>query len=184
MKTAQRGFVVPALLTLIAILLIGGGGYVYVHTKQANNGIVPSFTAQTTTSETVDWKTYINTRYGYELRYPSDTKIYTSDLLCVRIVTKESGTVFINAGSGDPCGVPTGIGSGNTKISENIILGGKQYSALGWRADDNSNSFLTFNFTGDEKIFITYGVNHSEALTDSEYQTALNSAKEIVSTIK
>lgn len=36
MKTIQKGFFTPLLLAIIAILLIGGGAYVYVQNKQAN----------------------------------------------------------------------------------------------------------------------------------------------------
>ncbi|MDO8604009.1 MAG: hypothetical protein Q7K40_01185, partial [bacterium] len=133
-------------------------------------------------SQTADWKTYTSTTKGYSISYPADAKIDTSNLSCVRIDTGEFGSVYINAGSQNPCGEPTGIGLGNTKISENVTIGGKQYPASGFRADDNSNSFLSFSLSG--KIMITYGVSHSGTLTNTEYQTAIDSAKKIVSTMK
>jgi hypothetical protein len=42
MKTLQKGFIAPLLLILIAVLLVGGGTYAYVHTKQENRPAVVS----------------------------------------------------------------------------------------------------------------------------------------------
>jgi len=65
MKTS-KGFIVPLLLALIALLLLGGGTYVYVHNKQLNQS------ADVTTS---DWEIYSNTQYGFEFMYPSSETI-------------------------------------------------------------------------------------------------------------
>lgn len=43
----QKGFISPLVLALIAVLLIGGGAYVYVQNKQANEPIATTSTAQT-----------------------------------------------------------------------------------------------------------------------------------------
>ncbi len=71
MKTLHKGFIAPLLLALIALLLIGGGAYVYVHNKQANQSAIVSQTAQaTSTAQTSDLKTYTNTKYGFSFQYP------------------------------------------------------------------------------------------------------------------
>ena len=67
MKTSQKGFISPLLLALIAVLVIGGGAYVYVEKKQGNRPM-----AQTSNSQMADWKTYANSLYGFSFRYPSN----------------------------------------------------------------------------------------------------------------
>jgi len=87
MKNQQKGFIAPLLLALIALLLIGGGVYVYEKNKQVNLSITASSTAQTTqttqssnqtvpiaqtsNSQTAGWKTYANNQYGFSFQYPS-----------------------------------------------------------------------------------------------------------------
>ena len=56
----------PLLLALIAILLVGGGAYMYTQNKQGN---------QSVTVSTSDWKTYANTQYGFEIKYPSNLSV-------------------------------------------------------------------------------------------------------------
>lgn len=82
MKTTQRGFIVPLLLILIALVLAGGGAYIYTQMKQANPFVsegtaLPqaSSTELAANSQTADWKTYVNTKYHYSIRYPSNLTI-------------------------------------------------------------------------------------------------------------
>lgn len=92
MKTTQKGFIVPLLLIIVAILLAGGGAYFYTQTKSENPPVVedvglPQATsttqttsqtapvAQTSNSQTIDWKTYTNTQYGFQLDYINGTKL-------------------------------------------------------------------------------------------------------------
>ncbi|MCX6787323.1 MAG: hypothetical protein NTY93_02245 [Candidatus Kaiserbacteria bacterium] len=51
MKNSQRGFVMPLLLAIIAILLIGGGAYVYMQNKQTNQPATTNSVAQITQSD-------------------------------------------------------------------------------------------------------------------------------------
>src|SRR5680860_134351 len=61
MKTSPKGFISPLLLALIAVLILGGGAYVYMQNKPDS---------QFATTQTSDWKTYTNTQYGFEFKYP------------------------------------------------------------------------------------------------------------------
>ncbi|MDO8561249.1 MAG: hypothetical protein Q7S05_00275 [bacterium] len=63
MKQLQKGFISPLLLALVALIVIGGGAYVYTQNKQANQPIV---------EQASDWKTYTNSQYGFSLQYPND----------------------------------------------------------------------------------------------------------------
>lgn len=82
MKTT-KGFISPLLLALIAILLIGGGAFVYVQTKNQGNQVVVGTvtspqsisTAQTSSSQTANWKTYINSQYKFTFQYPTTAKV-------------------------------------------------------------------------------------------------------------
>jgi hypothetical protein len=49
--TGRQGFVTPLLLAIIAILLIGGGAYVYVQNKQSKQAEVATPSATTVTSD-------------------------------------------------------------------------------------------------------------------------------------
>ncbi|MFZ2167291.1 MAG: Ser-Thr-rich GPI-anchored membrane family protein [Minisyncoccia bacterium] len=79
MKTS-RGFIVPLLLIVIALVFAGGGAYVYTQKKSevpsvAQNLPVAASTAQTSDSKTADWKTYTNGALGFSIKYPTDWKI-------------------------------------------------------------------------------------------------------------
>lgn len=67
----QKGFIVPVLLIIIAILLLGGGAYVF-QSKQTSPSEAVAPTAQaTSTAQTSDWKTYTSTKYGFSFQYPA-----------------------------------------------------------------------------------------------------------------
>jgi hypothetical protein len=64
MKNKQRGFIVPFLITIIAIIAVGGGLY-YTQSKQKAS-------RNNTYNETSSWKTYKNDKYGFKFMYPAD----------------------------------------------------------------------------------------------------------------
>ena len=66
MKTSPKGFIAPLLLALIALLLIGGGAYVYVQNKEISQNVVV---------QNSDWKTYANSQYGFEFQYKNNEKV-------------------------------------------------------------------------------------------------------------
>lgn len=60
MKNLQKGFIVPLILAIIAILIVGGGAYVYLNKKTQ-----------------IFWKTYTSEKYGFEFKYPQNLSIIT-----------------------------------------------------------------------------------------------------------
>ena len=93
MKNLQKGFVVPVLLGIIVLLVIGGGVYIYKNKKleapatvetgtqptdrvqqQTNTKTPPANTQTNSQVETSNWKTYIDSEYGFEFKYPEDWK--------------------------------------------------------------------------------------------------------------
>jgi hypothetical protein len=95
MKTSPKGFIAPLILIIIALVVLGGGAYVYTQNKQANppaneNVALPQATStipvtnqktstqQVPDSQTADWKTYTNTKYGFEFKFSPELKGNTS----------------------------------------------------------------------------------------------------------
>ncbi|MDP2665778.1 MAG: hypothetical protein Q8P23_04080 [bacterium] len=84
MKTPPNGFVGALLLIIIALVLIGGGTYLYTQKNQESQSAIENMTTQTATtipdsgSQTVDWNTYTNTKYGFVFKYPG-TSILPSE---------------------------------------------------------------------------------------------------------
>lgn len=96
MKNLQKGFIAPVLLVIIALLVIGGGVYVYKNkkteapiidtgTQQSNQGQANTQIPPATDISMTGWKTYINTRNGYQLKYPADWQTEENLGVSVRI---------------------------------------------------------------------------------------------------
>lgn len=74
MNTSQKGFIVPLLLVIIALLLVGGA-YVYTQPKQESQSAKTS-TTETSNTQTTDWKTYSNSKLGFEFQYPPSSSSF------------------------------------------------------------------------------------------------------------
>lgn len=70
MKNTQKGFIIPLILGIFAVIFIGGGGYFYVKNNNLKKQITENNTVSTTTN-TSDWKTYTSVQYG-SFQYPKD----------------------------------------------------------------------------------------------------------------
>lgn len=80
---SQKGFVTPLIIVIVAILALGGGVFYYlnkpiklnyyVHPVATTTSTVISIS--TSTNNTVDWKTYTDTQYGFEFKYPPTFEI-------------------------------------------------------------------------------------------------------------
>ncbi len=82
MKT-QKGFILPLVIVLLAVL--GAGGYIFVKNKNLNNSdnetqmaetVKTKAPASTSADDMASWKTYNNTEFNFELKYP-ETYIFT-----------------------------------------------------------------------------------------------------------
>ena len=72
-------------ITFVVLLLLGGGAYAgisYWQNQQVVNEVVPTFSsrplATADPNTTADWKTYTNTQYGFEFKYPADWDLFTN----------------------------------------------------------------------------------------------------------
>lgn len=83
-KQNQRGFILPAIIIIIAVTVLGSAGYLAY--KQYSKPQTPNFNDQSNLNvqnlnpQTADWKTYTNTEYGFEIKFPDDIMIsYNND---------------------------------------------------------------------------------------------------------
>ncbi|GEM_PF-5675366 len=92
MKNSQKGFVVPLLIAIIAVLVIGGGVYVYENNK-TKAPVVDTATQQqdqsqqqinsqsptpaTQSNQAFSWKTYSNPEHQFSIQYPSNWVVDT-----------------------------------------------------------------------------------------------------------
>jgi len=91
MKITQRGFIVPLLVLIVAILVLGGGAYIYTSNQQSAAPMVATSTTQATTAKTqstqdagvsmTGWSTFVNTKLGYSFQYPKSELDIAGDVL-------------------------------------------------------------------------------------------------------
>src|SRR3989344_2481115 len=67
MKNNQKGFANIVLVGVLVLVIFGG--YLLLKNSTPADKEIP---ASQTTDETASWKTYTNSEYGFEFKYPSD----------------------------------------------------------------------------------------------------------------
>ncbi len=98
MKNTQKGFIMPVILILVALLVIGGGAYMYTQNKQGNQPEAVSQTTDTTsTVQTANLKTYTNSAFGFSVKLPTNNNVYTCEDTSSRptVANEKSYRVFI-----------------------------------------------------------------------------------------
>lgn len=81
LRSRQEGFVPLVLLIIIAVVVIGGS--VYYYSQKVPNTEVKTTNQATTTVQTVGWKTYSNTKYGFEFKYPQTFEVQGTDVISI-----------------------------------------------------------------------------------------------------
>lgn len=74
MKNLQKGFVVPLVIAIVAVLAIGWGVY-YSRTNKHQFEQSNTSLKNTTDNQNVDWKTFSDTQFGFRFKYPPDWKV-------------------------------------------------------------------------------------------------------------
>lgn len=78
--TPQKNFTPKFIVLVVLLLLLGTGAYAgiwYWQNQQVTQEVVPTFTPRV--DATADWKTYTNTKYGFEFKYPGDWEMVSYD---------------------------------------------------------------------------------------------------------
>ena len=94
MGNLQKGFIVPLVIAIVAVLVVGGGIY-YSKNKTETSQLTDSSNdnssvlTQDVFNETSGWKTHTNTTIGFSFKYPSN--LYIQDDLTTR-----EGTGILN----------------------------------------------------------------------------------------
>jgi len=102
MKNTQRGFIMPLLLALIAVLLVGGGVYVYENKKVEVPAVVNTETQQLdqvqqqTNTQTPPVATPVNTTSKNQTSNSVGTSPTTTDIEQVRKILVEMRTGYIS----------------------------------------------------------------------------------------
>jgi hypothetical protein len=151
--------------------------------------IISTFKFTTPTDQTADWKTYTNTQYGFEIKYPAEfgnAKISSETVLdCISPVYNEVGLVsFKNIGIGVAC--PSGVENslsykGNGAVT--TIAGRQAYnfeytSAVGYM---NKDVYVRLPFS-DNYLVITHTFKLDRPadyleLSPSQWNTILSTFK-------
>jgi len=158
--------------------------------------IFDSFKFITPADQTAGWKTYTNTQYGYQIEYPKNAVVKSSDLSNVSIsVPLKDGSIYVNINfpCSDMCGA-YGPGVLDKHTSEDVSLGGKNFKASVWISDGilyanrfgdkssyyNENIYLPL----DNKNAILYGFNFNTVTDRNDIKNADSLVKQILSTFK
>ncbi len=113
------------IVTFVILALLGGGAYGgvwYWQDQQVVNEIVPTFTPRVdgSTSLTTSWKTYTNTQYGFEVKYPESYSMSgTSNGSNITFKSTEACKSFVSGGGEWPIDCQ----SYNILVQQNKISG-------------------------------------------------------------
>jgi hypothetical protein len=88
MKKSHRGFIVPLLLAIIALMLVGGGAYVYTQKKEASPAVSGGLPVATSTAQTANESVSISLAEligKNEGRYPSKIGLFSNQEISTRL---------------------------------------------------------------------------------------------------
>lgn len=152
---------------------------------------------QTTQDQTASWKTYQNSKYGYEIKYPSDailTVVNDYGASGSHIVSAFSpndshiiigiGNAFVSVCNND-CGSMGGLGVGSFALKESVVIDGKTYNATGYASNtpEDSQAISSINIPPLE-IRYGYKSKYGKPMSTNQLIAIDKSIKAVLSTLK
>lgn len=78
MNNFKKSSVVQGVIAVVALAILAGGAYFMrineMKSEESKNIVIP--TENTESISTSDWQTYVNTKYRYDIKYPSNLNVY------------------------------------------------------------------------------------------------------------
>lgn len=144
------------------------------------------FIISSSTNPNSNWKTYINSKYGYEISYPNDATVTTApeNSIPESCVSIKYSSGYILIATPDSINVPcseTGVSDEDKKTGQSIIIGDATYEADGFSSNDANQYSEFLNINLPKNIYVTYGINQGPEIG---YQGTERVIKEILSTFK
>ena len=124
----KKSFNLKVWLPIIVVVVLVGGYFVFDYVKHSflipptDSRISPTPTVSSTPDPTADWKTYTNSQYGFEFKYPNDKSVNTSANDVLVLNQGDPGVIILRMNF-----VPIGSSIGDNETSwEQITLNGKR----------------------------------------------------------
>lgn len=180
--------IIVAIVVAVVVLSAGGYfGYKYYNEK-ISNSLVPISSedqnAQTVADETAGWKTYTNSQYGFEIKYPADNwRLFVeaprgSSLHLMQIgAIDEFGSVQIYIQSGN---VDSWLSNKAIHTRETVYINGLRAEKFYFGRDLKTDASFTYVF---ERNNLVYVINTS-LIIGNKYGISETDISQILSTFK
>lgn len=136
---SKKGFVIPFIITIVAILAIGGVVFV-TQKKEVKAPVI--IDPMATTNETKDWKKYTNSELGFEFNYPVNWIITSNFPLLI-------------------------ISSENYKMLENFRLGKESHPVNSFNVKIDLDAGC-FESSGTKEVFVFNGIPAEQFTQEDE----------------
>jgi hypothetical protein len=143
MKNSQKGFIIPLVIVIVALLAVGGGTYIYTKDKDAAQTSVSTTATtniQTSTDNSTtntDWKLYSNAQLAISFKYPATDTLFDDSKGNINLRSKNGSDsyflVMVSQKSIDETqkGLPIfTVSSNKINSTENISVNGVTWRKL------------------------------------------------------
>jgi hypothetical protein len=94
MKNYKKGSATLIVFIIVLVVIAGLGYYIYTQ-KNTSQQLVSEDQSTKNTDQTVNWKTYLNTKYGFKFKYPANFEVRNMNL--TKISNRESLVELTNS---------------------------------------------------------------------------------------
>ena len=182
MQSAPKHFLNKKfIVTFVILALLGTGAYAgiwYWQRQQLAQEVVPTFTPRPSVTATADpvadWKTYTNTQYGFEFKYPNNYTVSTNQSTNVAPAVS-SPYVDVEIRNYQ---IPSLIGGNSITIGEVIAIkypiGGNRDGGIEYQIDIPSSNITIF-FGGKNSSSLNYVSEYDQILSTFKFTPSTGS---------